>query len=90
MFRRLRTGFFGPNDRKGRICRSPVRKRRAAAIPGATFEWVAARSEFTCTFPERSGTVATVNRALLPLLLAQTDVLAATPGLSLEQIYLGR
>ena len=62
----------------------------AAAIPGATFEWVAARSEFTCTFPERSGTVATVNRALLPLLLAQTDVLAATPGLSLEQIYLGR
>ena len=60
----------------------------AAAVPGATFTWSEAPRSLTCTFDESAGGVATVNRKLLPALLAQTDVLSVSSGLSLEQAYL--
>ena len=61
----------------------------SAAAPNVDFEWIAAKSELACTFGDDAGTVASVNRILLPELLAQADVLAVTPGLSLEEAFLG-
>ena len=61
----------------------------SAAVPGVEFEWLAAKRELVCTFGDDAGTVASVNRRLLPALLAQADVLAVTPGLSLEEAFLG-
>ena len=62
----------------------------SAAVPGAAFEWRAAESLLICTFGEEAGGVAAVNRRLLPALLTQTDVLAVSSGLSLEEVFLSR
>ena len=61
----------------------------SAAVPGATFAWTAETHDLVCTFEAVDGDVAAINRKLLPALLAQTDVLAVSSGLSLEQAYLG-
>ena len=61
----------------------------SAAVPGATFAWTAETHDLACTFEASDGDVAAINRKLLPALLAQTDVLAVSSGLSLEQAYLG-
>ena len=61
----------------------------AAAVPGATFAWTEATRSLVRTFDESAGDVAAVNRKLLPAILAQTDVIAVSSGLSLEQAYLG-
>ena len=61
----------------------------SSAAPGVEFEWLASKRELVCTFGDDAGTVASVNRRLLPVLLAQVDVLAVTPGLSLEEAFLG-
>ena len=62
----------------------------SAAVPGASFEWRAAERVLVCTFDGETGDVASVNRRLLPALLAQTDVLAVASGLSLEEAFLSR
>ena len=59
-----------------------------AAVPGASFGWSEAERALTCLFRPESDDVASVNRRLLPALLAQTDVLSATRGQSLEEAYL--
>ena len=59
-----------------------------AAVPGASFEWSEAEHALTCLFRPESDDVASINRRLLPALLAQTDVLSATRGQSLEEAYL--
>lgn len=61
----------------------------SAAVPGATFAWTAETHDLVCTLEAADGDVAAINRKLLPALLAQTDVLAVSSGLSLEQAYLG-
>ncbi len=61
----------------------------SAALPGATFAWAAETHDLVCTFEAANGDIAAINRKLLPALLAQTDVLAVSSGLSLEQAYLG-
>ena len=61
----------------------------SAAVPGATFAWAAEMHDLVCTFEAANGDIAAINRKLLPALLAQTDVLAVSSGLSLEQAYLG-
>ncbi len=61
----------------------------SAAAPHVELEWLAAKRELVCTLGDGSGSVADVNRRLIPALLAQTDVLAVTPGLSLEEAFLG-
>jgi len=61
----------------------------SAVVPGATFAWTAETHDLVCTFEAADGDVAAINRKLLPALLAQTDVLAVSSGLSLEQAYLG-
>ena len=60
----------------------------AAAVQDATFTWMDATQSLVCTFDESAGNVAAVNRSLLPVLLAQTDVFSVSSGLSLEQAYL--
>ena len=62
----------------------------AAAVPDAAFEWRAAERVLVCTFDGEAGDVASVNRKLLPVLLAQTDVLAVASGLSLEEAFLAQ
>ena len=59
-----------------------------AAVPGAAFAWREDTHELTCSFGERTGGTAAVNRLLLPVLLSQTDVLAVAAGSSLEEVYL--
>ena len=59
-----------------------------AAVPGASLEWSEADRALTCVFRQETGDIASVNRRLLPALLAQTDVLAVTRGQSLEEAYL--
>ena len=59
------------------------------AVPGATFAWTEATRSLACMLDGSSGGVAAVNRRLLPALLAQTDVISVSAGLSLEQAYLG-
>ena len=61
-----------------------------AAVPGAALEWSESEHALTCRFRPESDDVAAVNRRLLPVLLAQTDVLSVTRGQSLEEAYLGR
>lgn len=56
-----------------------------AAMPDATFEWSRARCALVCRLDPRAGGVASVNRRLLPVLLAQADVLSVTTGVSLEE-----
>ena len=60
----------------------------SAAVPEASFEWIDTDRTLACTFGKAAGGIAAVNRRLLPALLAQTDVLAVSPGQSLEQAYL--
>ena len=63
----------------------------AKALPGAKFTWQTAGEErrtLVCTYEAAVGTVATVNRTVLPVLLAHADVLSVETGLSLEQAYL--
>ena len=62
----------------------------SAAVPGAAFSWDQATLTLTCSFPESAGGAAAVNRILLPLLLAQADVVSVTAGVSLERAYLSR
>jgi ABC-type multidrug transport system ATPase subunit len=69
--------------------RPPDEAALAAAVPGASFSWSDADCALTCVFSSSAGGVATVNRLLLPALLAQVDVLSVTRGQSLEQAYLG-
>ena len=59
-----------------------------AALPGASFTWNETTSTLACTFDESVGGIAAANRILLPILLAQSDVLSITSGRSLEQVYL--
>ena len=60
----------------------------AAAVPGATFAWTEATHALVCTLDDSNEGVGTVNRKLLPALLAQTDVLAISSGQTLEEAYL--
>ena len=79
---------------KGRVTRMDVaaepadREALAAAAPDVAFEWREHESVLVCTFGEAAGGIAAVNRRLLPALLAQTDVLAVSSGLSLEEAFL--
>ena len=59
-----------------------------AAVPGAEMEWRERSRELVCTFGESAGGIASVNRRLIPALLAQTDILSVAPGLSLEEAFL--
>ena len=60
----------------------------SAAIPGAAFRWSEESRTLTCAFSAADGGAAAVNRRLLPLLLAQCDVVAVSVGVTLEQAYL--
>ena len=60
----------------------------SAAIPGAAFRWSEATHTLTCAFSAAEGGAAAVNRRLLPLLLAQCDVVSVSVGVTLEQAYL--
>ena len=60
----------------------------AAAVPGATFAWTETTQALVCTLDGSNDDVGTVNRKLLPVLLAQTDVLAISSGQTLEEAYL--
>ena len=60
----------------------------AAAVPGATFSWTEASHALDCALDGTEEDVGSVNRKLLPALLAQTDVLAISSGQSLEEAYL--
>ena len=61
-----------------------------AAVPDASFEWSESEHALTCLFHPESDDIASVNRRLLPALLAQTDILSVVRGQSLEEAYLGR
>jgi ABC-type multidrug transport system ATPase subunit len=61
-----------------------------AIMPDAAFTWDEATHTLACAFGKPDGDVGAMNRRLLPAILAQTDVLAVTSGLSLEQAYLSR
>lgn len=58
------------------------------AIPGVVFDWSEDGRRLICDLGSFSGGIAAANRTILPALLAQTDVLAVTPGQSLEDIFL--
>ena len=60
----------------------------SAAIPGAAFRWSEESRTLTCAFSAADGGAAAVNRRLLPLLLAQCDVVSVSVGVSLEEAYL--
>jgi len=61
----------------------------AAIVPRAKFTWTDETHALVCSFGESDEGAGTINRKLLPVLLSQTDVLAVSSGLSLEQAYLG-
>jgi len=63
----------------------------SAALPSASLEWrdedeVSGKCVLVCTSGE--GEVAAINRALLPVLLEHSDVIAVSSGVSLEAAYL--
>ena len=60
----------------------------AAAVPEATFAWTEETHALVCTLDGSNDDIGTVNRKLLPVLLAQTDVLAISSGQTLEEAYL--
>ena len=60
----------------------------SSAIPGAAFRWSEESRTLTCAFSAADGGAAAVNRRLLPLLLAQCDVVSVSVGVSLEEAYL--
>ena len=66
-----------------RIQRKTAEVCIVALFPGGT-----GADPLTCLFRPESDDVASINRRLLPALLAQTDVLSATRGQSLEEAYL--
>lgn len=59
-----------------------------AAVPGTVFEWREDGRRLVCSLDSASGGIAATNRLLLPLLLAQTDVISVSPGQSLEEAFL--
>ena len=60
----------------------------SSAVPGAAFEWRDSGKTLVCSFGQKIGGVAEVNRVLLPALLTQTDVISVMPGQSLEEAFL--
>ena len=62
----------------------------AAAVPGLACEWRAQEHALVCAFDVTAGDVASVNRRLIPALLAQTDLISVSPGQSLEEAFLAR
>ena len=60
----------------------------SSAVPGAAFEWRDSGKTLVCSFGQKTGGVAEVNRVLLPALLTQTDVISVMPGQSLEEAFL--
>ena len=63
-------------------------KALSDVVPGADFEWRNEGRMLVCSFGSGMGGVAEVNRILLPVLLAQTDIISVVPGLSLEEAFL--
>lgn len=61
----------------------------SAALPGAVFEWLEDECALACSFSGEEGGAAAAKRMLLPVLLAQTDIIGVSSGISLEQAYLG-
>lgn len=59
-----------------------------ASISGVSFDWCEDGRVLICTLDSFTGGIATANRILLPALLAQTDVISATPGQSLEDAFM--
>ena len=59
-----------------------------SALPGISLEWRENGRVLICSFGTSAGGVAEVNRMLLPMVLAQTDVLSVVPGQSLEEAFL--
>ena len=60
----------------------------SAAVPGASFCWSEKTRMLTCAFSAAVGGAASVNRRILPALLAQGDVISVSVGVSLEKAYL--
>lgn len=60
----------------------------SAVLPGASFEWRENDRTLVCSVPAGSGGAGEVNRRLLPVLLARTEVLSVTSGRSLEEVFL--
>jgi hypothetical protein len=60
----------------------------AAAVPGAAFGWCEDGRKLICDLGSFTGGIAAANRAVLPALLAVTDVHSVTPGQSLEDAFL--
>ena len=60
----------------------------SSSAPGAAFEWRDSGKTLVCSFGQKIGGVAEVNRVLLPALLTQTDVISVMPGQSLEEAFL--
>jgi ABC-type multidrug transport system ATPase subunit len=64
-------------------------KALEAAWPGASFEWCAGEKRLVCTLDTPEPSLAAVNQALLPVLLAQTGVLSVSRGQTLAEAFLG-
>ena len=60
------------------------------ALPEGSFEWREKERTLVCSFASNADGIAEVNRRLLPVLLAQTDVVSVEPGQSLEEAFLSR
>ena len=60
----------------------------ASVAPGVALEWRDSGCLLICSFGSFEGGVAEMNRILLPAILAQTDILSVTSGLSLEEAFL--
>jgi ABC-type multidrug transport system ATPase subunit len=60
----------------------------SAVMPNANLEWRDGDRTLVCSFGSGMGGVAEVNRILLPVLLAQTDIISVMPGQSLEEAFL--
>ena len=60
----------------------------SAAMPDARFEWCEKERRLACSFPAGGCGIAEANRRLLPVLLAQSDVISVVPGQSLEETFL--
>jgi ABC-type multidrug transport system ATPase subunit len=60
----------------------------SAVMPSANLEWRDVDRTLVCSFGSGMGGVAEVNRILLPVLLAQTDIISVMPGQSLEEAFL--
>ena len=58
------------------------------AAPGLTLKWYPNDNSLVCVFSDSGMSPDKINAALLPLLLAQTGVLAISQGSSLESAYL--